>query len=248
MRNGGKLQRGLSRMFLKALTCNWSLTSQAIAMVCFSCFAKPKNVISFHSTIMTSHTVVFMLSKPKCIREIFEVVYFFPETWEWMKNRVGTLAYEMFFRVRGCSIAKKQSTSFALKNMYVALLETSATHAPVNLLLWYFQRTSTGLQLRDRYLFLIFLGKEWYTITILAILWTLWMFVVFSGSSDEDILIIRVRTKREKIPKNLIYWRSRCLDEVANLKVSLKIFMFFLWKSQSYMWRRSWDIWSDQRS
>ena len=67
-------------MFLKALTCNWSLTSQAIAMVCFSCFAKPKNVISFHSMIMTSHTVVFMLSKPKCIREIFEVVYFFPET------------------------------------------------------------------------------------------------------------------------------------------------------------------------
>ena len=52
--------------------------------------------------------------------------------------------------------------------------------------------------------------------------------MVFAGSSDEDILIIRVRTKREKIPKNLIYWRSRCADEVANLKVSLKIFMFFL--------------------
>ena len=27
------------------------------------------------------------------------------------------------------------------------------------------------------------------------------MFVVFAGSSDEDILIIRVRKKREKIPK-----------------------------------------------
>ena len=36
IRNGGKLQRGLSRMFLKALTCNWPFSIQAINTVCFS--------------------------------------------------------------------------------------------------------------------------------------------------------------------------------------------------------------------
>ena len=30
---------------------------------------------------------------------------------------------------------------------------------------------------------------------------TLWILVEFAGSSDEDILMIKVRTKREKRPK-----------------------------------------------
>ena len=36
IRNRGKLQRGFSTMFLKALTCNWSLTFKVIAVVCFN--------------------------------------------------------------------------------------------------------------------------------------------------------------------------------------------------------------------
>ena len=32
---------------------------------------------------------------------------------------------------------------------------------------------------------------------------TMWIFVVFAGSSDEDILMIKVRTKREKRPITL---------------------------------------------
>ena len=37
--------------------------------------------------------------------------------------------------------------------------------------------------------------------TILPPLLTLWILVEFAGSSDEDILMIKVRTKRENRPK-----------------------------------------------
>ena len=60
---------------------------------------------------------------------------------------------------------------------------------------------------------------------------TLWILVVFAGPSDEDILMFKVRTKREKNLKfeNLVYWRSRCADDGwQTLKVSLKMLMVYL--------------------
>ena len=37
--------------------------------------------------------------------------------------------------------------------------------------------------------------------TSLPLFLTLWILVEFAGSSDEDILMIKVRTKRKKRPK-----------------------------------------------
>ena len=44
---------------------------------------------------------------------------------------------------------------------------------------------------------------------------TFWILVVFAGPSDEDILMFKVRTKREKNLKfeNLVYRRSRRADD-----------------------------------
>ena len=66
---------------------------------------------------------------------------------------------------------------------------------------WNFQRPSAGFQLGDWHLFVIFFGEGWKSMTSLPPFLTLWILVEFAGSSDEDILMIKVRTKREKRPK-----------------------------------------------
>ena len=66
---------------------------------------------------------------------------------------------------------------------------------------WYFQRSSAGFQLGDRHLFIIFFGERWKSMTSLPPFLTLWILVEFAGFSDEDILMIKVRTKREKRSK-----------------------------------------------
>ena len=73
----------------------------------------------------------------------------------------------------------------------------SACSAPF----WYFQRAFAGFQLSDRHLSVIFFGEGWKSMTSLPPFLTLWILVEFAGSSDEDILMIKVRTKREKRPK-----------------------------------------------
>ena len=73
----------------------------------------------------------------------------------------------------------------------------SARSAPF----WYFQRAFAGFQLSDRHLSVIFFGEGWKSMTSLPPFLTLWILVEFAGSSDEDILMIKVRTKREKRPK-----------------------------------------------
>ena len=80
-------------------------------------------------------------------------------------------------------------------------------HAPMKICsarsasLWYFQRAFAGFQLSDRHLSVIFFGEGWKSMTSLPPSLTLWILVEFAGSSDEDILMIKVRTKREKRPK-----------------------------------------------
>ena len=80
-------------------------------------------------------------------------------------------------------------------------------HAPMKICsarsvpLWYFQRAFAGFQLSDRHLSVILFGKGWKSMTSLPPFLTLWILVEFAGSSDEDILMIKVRTKREKRPK-----------------------------------------------
>ena len=53
----------------------------------------------------------------------------------------------------------------------------------------------------DRLLSVTFFGEEWKSMTSLPPFLTLWILVEFAGSSDEDFLMIKVRTKREKRPK-----------------------------------------------
>ena len=65
----------------------------------------------------------------------------------------------------------------------------------------YSQRASAGFQRGDRHLFVIFFGEGCKRMTSLPIFLTLWILVVFAGSSDEDISMFKVRTKREKSPK-----------------------------------------------
>ena len=85
--------------------------------------------------------------------------------------------------------------------------DISSTHAPVKFCLassasfWNFQRPSAGFQMGDRHLFVIFFGEGWKSMTSLPPFLTLWILVEFAGSSDEDILMIKVWTKREKRPK-----------------------------------------------
>ena len=55
--------------------------------------------------------------------------------------------------------------------------------------------------LGDQHLFVIFFGKGWKSITSLSPFLTLWILVELAGSLDEDILMVEVRTKREKRPK-----------------------------------------------
>ena len=66
---------------------------------------------------------------------------------------------------------------------------------------WNFQRPSAGFQMGDRHLFVICFGEGWKSMTSLPPFLTLWILVEFAGSSNEDILMIKVWTKREKRPK-----------------------------------------------
>ena len=64
--------------------------------------------------------------------------------------------------------------------------------------LWDFQRASTGFQLGDRHFFIIRFREGWKKMTSIPIYLTLWVLVVFAGPPDEDILMIKVRTKHGK--------------------------------------------------
>ena len=66
---------------------------------------------------------------------------------------------------------------------------------------WYFQGYSSGFQLGDRHLFVKVFGEGWKSMTSLPPFLTLWVLVESAGSSDEDILMIKVQTKRKKRPK-----------------------------------------------
>ena len=58
-----------------------------------------------------------------------------------------------------------------------------------------------GFKLSDWHLSVIIYGEGWKGTTSLPPFLTLWILVEFVGSSDEDILMIKMRTKREKRPK-----------------------------------------------
>ena len=66
---------------------------------------------------------------------------------------------------------------------------------------WYSQRSSAGFQLGDRHLFVILFWEGWKSMKSLPPFLTLWILVEFAGSSDEYILMIKVRAKSEKRPK-----------------------------------------------
>ena len=58
-----------------------------------------------------------------------------------------------------------------------------------------------GFSTEHRHLSVILFGEGWKSTTSLSPFITLWILVEFAGSSGEDILMIKVRTKREKRPK-----------------------------------------------
>ena len=58
-----------------------------------------------------------------------------------------------------------------------------------------------GLSTGRRHFFKVLFGEGWKKMTSIPIFLTLWILVVFAGPSDEDILMIKVRTKHEKSPK-----------------------------------------------
>ena len=67
-----------------------------------------------------------------------------------------------------------------------------------------------------------------------------------ADSSDEDILLIKVRTARKK-DENLKFeiWFTDDQDvhmRPQTYKVSLKMLMSYFYESRSCMWWRSWDI------
>ena len=80
-------------------------------------------------------------------------------------------------------------------------LYVSWGHFAAHALIKFVRRVRRHFQLGDRHLFVIFFGEGWKCMTSLPPFLTLWILVVFAGSSDEYILMIKVRTKREKRPK-----------------------------------------------
>ena len=103
----------------------------------------------------------------------------------WSANAYLTRKYSC------CWQQRRHFAAHALKEFW------SARSAP----LWNFQRASAGLQLGDRHFFKVLFGEGWKKMTSIPIFLTLWILVVFAGPSDEDILMIKVRTKHEKSPK-----------------------------------------------
>ena len=92
---------------------------------------------------------------------------------------------------------KKWKWYIEAEGHFVCVFASRARSAPF----WYFQRASAGFQQGDRHLFVIFFGEGWKSMTSLPPFLTLRILLVFAGSSYEDILSIKVRTKREKSPK-----------------------------------------------
>ena len=113
----------------------------------------------------------------------------------------------------------------------------SARSAPFR----YFQRAFAGFQLSDRHLSVILFGKGWKSMTSLPPFLTLWILVEFAGSSDEDILMIKVRTKREKRPKT---WSLRF--DLLTIKMCTRDYKPWRLVLRG-VWRRSWDIRFDNR-
>ena len=104
-------------------------------------------------------------------------------------------------RLQSISVIKDRAEGYFVAHAPMKIC--SARSAP----LWYFQRAFAGFQLSDRHLSVIFFGEGWKSMTSLLPFLTLWILVEFAGSSDEDILMIKVRTKRKKRPKT---WSLRC--------------------------------------
>ena len=98
-------------------------------------------------------------------------------------------------RLQSISVIKDRAEGYFVAHAPMKIC--SARSAP----LWYFQRAFAGFQLSDRHLSVIFFGEGWKSMTSLPPFLTLWILVEFAGSSDEDILMIKVRTKREKRSK-----------------------------------------------
>ena len=74
--------------------------------------------------------------------------------------------------------------------------------------------------------------------------------MVFAGSSDEDTSLIKVRKKRKKRPKKFEIWFTEDQDvhmRQQTLNFSLKMLMSYFYESRCFIWRRSWDIWYDER-
>ena len=84
----------------------------------------------------------------------------------------------------------------------MSTFSVSFAHAPIKLVRCIRRHFDIfSALLGDRHLFVIFFGKGWKSITSLSPFLTLWILVELAGSSDEDILMVKVRTKREKRPK-----------------------------------------------
>ena len=98
-------------------------------------------------------------------------------------------------RLQSISVIKDRAEGYFVAHAPMKIC--SARSAP----LWYFQRAFAGFQLSDRHLSVIFFGEGCKSMTSLLPFLTLWILVEFAGSSDEDILMIKVRTKREKKSK-----------------------------------------------
>ena len=94
-------------------------------------------------------------------------------------------------------------------------------------------------------------NEKW--MTSIPIFLTLWILVVLAGPSDEDILMIKVRTKREKSPKT---WSLRfellkikmCKWDRKPLRLALRCWCFTCKNHKVVFEDGSWDIWSDERS
>ena len=91
--------------------------------------------------------------------------------------------------------------------------------------------------------------ERWKIITTLHTFLTLWIPIVFVGTLDEDILMIKVRTERDKSPKkwSLEFDLTKIKmfpGKKQTMKVSLKTLKLYCYESWGYILRRS----SDTRS
>ena len=93
----------------------------------------------------------------------------------------------------------------------------------------------------------IFFEEGWKSMLSLSPFLTLWILMEFAGSLEENILIIKVRTKREKRPRTWGMGFESLTIKMCTWEVSLKMLMSYFYESRSCIWRRSWDIRYDDR-